>query len=382
MLGASRAGHLTKVDEGLVFQASVGTDRQSATFPLACVTRSGRWWVAFRAAPTKLKNEGQHVLLTWSDDQGRSWHDPIEPFTSPQIDGKPGLLRFGGLTEVGEGRLIAVVNWVDHSNPELPYFDEATEALLDTRIFLSFSDDAGRTWSPLRVADTAPFNVPTPLTGPILMLPDGEWLCQFELNKAVGDPEPWKHASIFLFSKDEGRTWPRHTVAAQDPEGRVFYWDQRASVLPDGRLLDFFWTFDREKAVYLNIHARESRDAGRTWSDLSDTGVPGQPGPAFTLGDGALAMPYVDRTGAPAIRVRRSEDGGRHWPEDSVLTVYASQGVSQTREKQTMGDAWSEMYDFSVGLPHAARLPGGGALVVYYAGPKTDATGIRWAVVR
>ena len=47
-----------------------------------------------------------------------------------------------------------------------------------------------------------------------------------------------------------------------------------------------------------------------------------------------------------------------------------------------MQDAWAEMYQFSVGLPAAAPLGDGNALIVYYAGPETDRTSIRWAVVR
>ena len=39
------------------------------------------------------------------------------------------------------------------------------------------------------------------------------------------------------------------------------------------------------------------------------------------------------------------------------------------------------MYAFSVGLPNVAPLPGGGAVLVYYAGPETNNTGIHWAKI-
>lgn len=373
-------------DSGTVFTGLPGGDRQSATFPLPCVMPSGRWLCAFRAAPSKGRNAGQRVLLTWSDDRGRSWREPLAPFTPPPADGRPGLMRFAGLTSLGGTRLLAAINWVDDSEPDVPYFNEATEGLLDTRIFLSTSEDDGATWTPPRIMDTTPFNVPTPLTGSVLRLPDGALACQFELNKPYYDAKPWRHASVMLFSSDEGRTWPRHAVVAQDPDNRIFYWDQRPAVLADGRILDAFWTFDREAAKYLNIHARESSDGGRTWSALWDTGVPGQPGPAFAPRGaepaGALAMPYVDRTGPPKIKIRRSTDGGRTWPADGELVVDQSAGPTQTKAKSTMQDAWSEMYAFSMGLPQTAPIPDGGALIVYYAGPETDTTSIRWAVVR
>ena len=47
-----------------------------------------------------------------------------------------------------------------------------------------------------------------------------------------------------------------------------------------------------------------------------------------------------------------------------------------------MQDAWTEMGAFSVGLPATARLAEGDVLVVYYAGPETDLTDVRWARVQ
>lgn len=368
-------------DSGEIFSGRPGGPISSATFPLACVSRSGRWLCAFRGAPAKVPNAGQHVMLTWSDDCGKTWRDPFAPFSPPMLDGKPGLFRFAGLTRLHGGRIMAAINWVDHADPAAPYFNETTEGLLDTRVFTSISQDDGATWSTPRPVDTRPFTVPTPLTGAIVRFEDDELACPIELNKPYGDTLPWEHASVLLFSTDGGKTWPRHSVVTKDPENRIFYWDQRASLLPDGRLFVVFWTYDREKSTYLNIHTRFSDDHGHSWTALRDTGVAGQPGPVFALEDGELVMPVVDRSGPTKITVRKSEDKGISWPDEDVVVVYDSEATTQTREKSSMQDAWAEMGAFSVGLPHAAPLPGGGALLVYYAGRETDATGIRWAKI-
>jgi hypothetical protein len=92
-------------------------------------------------------------------------------------------------------------------------------------------------------------------------------------------------------------------------------------------------------------------------------------------------MVYVDRTGAPQIKLRLSDDGGRTWPDASESTLYGLDAASQSRRKDSMQDAWAEMGRFSVGLPATAPLPDGGLLVVYYAGPDTDLTSIEWARV-
>jgi hypothetical protein len=361
---------------GTVFPSEPGTDRQSCAFPQVAALPGGRWLVGCRAGYAKGGNKGQHVLLSISDDEGRSWSPAAAPIAAPVLDGKPGQFRALALTALGGDLVLATLYWVDYSDPALPFFNEQTEGLLDSRIMFAESDDGGLTWTAPTLMDTSPFNAPTPITGPVLLLPDGERACQFETNKSYYDAEKWVHRSVLMFSCDGGRTWPRHTVVTCDP--RIFYWDQRPTALPDGRLFDLFWTYDNHAATYLSIHARVSADGGRSWSALWDTGVPGQPAPVVPLRDGRLAMVYVDRTGAPAIRCRTSTDGGRHWPADSTLTLYESALPSQTVRKHEMADAWSEMGKFSVGLPATAVLPDGDMLVVYYAGPRTDHTSVDW----
>jgi hypothetical protein len=303
----------------------------------------------------------------------------VSPFGVTTVEGKPGTLRALYPTSLGGRRVLGTMLWVDQSDPTLPYFNEQTEGLLDSRLFMSISEDEGQTWgAPWRV-DTTPFHVPTPSTGATLVLKNGEWACQFELNKHYNDPVVWRHSSVLIFSKDGGRTWPAHAITSNDPENRIFYWDQRPAVMGDGSLLDVFWTYDNKAAQYLNIHARESHDNGRSWSSIWDTGIAQQPAQPVSLPDGRIALVYVDRAGAPAIRLRTSSDRGRTWPAETEVTLYGAVLPSQTVQKGVMQDAWAEMAKFSVGLPATAPLPDGGVLVVYYAGPAMDVTDIKWA---
>jgi len=34
---------------------------------------------------------GEHILIAWSDDEGRTWSAAISPFRVPPVDGRPGL---------------------------------------------------------------------------------------------------------------------------------------------------------------------------------------------------------------------------------------------------------------------------------------------------
>ena len=225
---------------GVVFEGKRGTDRQSCAFADICVLPSGRWLASCRAAPTKAGTKGQHVLISWSDDEGMTWAEPFSPFAAVNADSKLGLFRSAYLTPLCGEKVLAALCWVDHSNPELPFFNPETEGLLDTRIFLSVSEDGGKNWTQPEEVDTSPFNVPVALTGPVLNLPGGELALQFELNKHFYDTSQWHHAAVFMFSKDGGTTWVEHVFAAKDPENRIFYWDQRPGILQDGRILNLF----------------------------------------------------------------------------------------------------------------------------------------------
>ena len=378
IIGANDRTSVHIIGSGTVFFGEKNSDHQSCAFPGICVLPDGRWICSCRAAPDKKGTVGQHVLLSWSDDDGQSWCKPFNPFVPPHVEDKPGLFRGAHLTAMGEHRVLATLCRVDYSDPSLPFFNEETEGLLDTHIFFAKSEDDGETWSEPEILDSFPFHVPTPFTGPVLRLSNGDLACQFELNKHYYDPSVWQHSSVLMFSKDEGETWGEHVITSNDPENRIFYWDQRPGVLADGRILDLFWTYDNQATVYLNIHARESLDNGRTWSELWDTGVPGQPAPPVLLLDGRIAMVYVDRTGPPVIKMRISSDRGHTWPDNTEIVLHQAKPESQTWKKKSMQDTWAEMGKFSMGLPTTTLLENGDILVVCYSGPDTDQTDIKW----
>jgi len=374
----NKQDHVSLLDQGVVFTGVEGTDHSSCAFPSICVLDSGRWLCALRAAPFKVQEKGQRPLIARSDNQGRSWTDPVSPFTAPDWRGMRGIFRNANMTSLGEDTALAVLQWIDHSDPALPMFNPKTKGLLNMQLYLSWTHNGRNSWSELEHVNVSPFEVPVAMTGPVLHLPDGELACQFELYKHYHDESELVHAPVLMFSRDGGKSWPECIYPAKDPGNRVFYWDQRPAIIGSEHLLNVFWTFDDKTGEYLNIHAAASEDLGRTWSSVWDTGVPGQPAPVVRLKDGRLVMVYVNRTAEPAIEWRISSDGGKTWPENSGGTIYRA-SMSQTKEKGTLQKAWTEMEQFSLGLPATAKLLNDEILVVFYAGPKADLTSIRWA---
>jgi hypothetical protein len=370
------------VDSGTVIASRPKTDGVSCCFPSICVMPSGRWLAGFRLGPSKFSRT-QRALISASDDHGKTWSTPIEPTgPAPILDGQPGMWRAVALTPLGGSRLALTLCREEYSNPMLPMFNEQTEGLMDMKIFTAISEDSGQSFSKPSPVDCGKYrDQPTPTTGPLLLLPDGRWAVQFEVNKHYNDPTPWQHASAIVFSSDEGRTWDEVVDIHTDPQRRLFCWDQRLA-FAGSSLIDLFWTFDRSANTYLNIHSRISHDGGHTWGSRTDTGIPGQPARLVALDEHRWIMVHVDRTDSPAIKARLSTDGGKTWPQSNELLIHDRPLRNQTWNKGSMQDAWAEMSAFSIGRPDAVPLSQNQALAVWYTGQSSDATDIQWACIQ
>ena len=369
------------IAKGTVFGGEPGTDNQSCTFPEICVLPSGRWLCTIRATKIKKSIADNHQLVTFSDDEGKSWSEPTAPFEPGQVDGKAGVFRMSAPTTLPDGRVICVLCWVDISDRGLPFFNEETKGILPSVPFFCFSEDDGQSWSKPELMNTPPFDIPFTTTGGVIVLPDGMLACQVETYKHYNDTvSPWRHRSVLIYSSDNGKTWGDYAYTSGDPENRIHYWDQRPGVMTDGRILNVHWTYDTKEAKFWNIHAHESKDNGKSWSDMWDTGVQTQPAQPVQMPNGQVVMVYVDRTEAPIIKMRASDDMGRNWPEESEIILYQGD-TSQNVVKKSTTDTWIEVEEYSIGLPATERMSNGDMLVVYYAGEPNQTT-IYWARVR
>jgi hypothetical protein len=363
------------VSKGSITKPLGDKNFNSNTFPCIVKMPSGRWLGAFKASEKKGDCDFMHAVMTWSDNEGETWVPPFEPVKLPHINGVPGQSRVMYFLPLGGRKVLMVVNWVDSSDLSKPYYNPENESLKDTRIFFCFSEDEGETWSIPELMYTKPITDPTPLTGAPFMLKDGTIVCQFEINKHEWDISKWIHKSAMIFSRDEGKTWVDVSIVTEMPD--MYYWDQRPNVLQDGRtIVDFFWTLDGKKQQYLNIHARESLDGGKTWGEIWDTGIYGQPSQPVDFEDGRIATIDIDRSTGPVITVRTSRDHGRSYEESFV--IYDSDLNKQDSKNISMNDAWDEMVRFSVGHPTLLNLGQGEILAYYYTGNHCDNTCIEF----
>ena len=247
-------------------------------------------------------------------------------------------------------------------------------------IVLADSHDLGRTWSDWRVVPVPPDVGPPSLTNPILILPSGRLALSIETNKTYLDRGQWLQRVVYLYSEDQGQTWSDPVTTCQDPTGRIFNWDQRAGVCPDGRVVTFTWTYDRQTTQYLNIQRHLSSDEGATWSAPDDLGFPDQAAHPAILPDGRIVLAYVDRFQSHSIRARLASSADAPFDADTEVELYCQTTDSpQTAAGQgDTGDLLAEMGLWSFGLPFSAALPDGDVMVVYYAGDDTCME-VRWA---
>ncbi len=363
------------LSRGIIPKPEDDKNFNSNAFPSMAVLPSGRWMASFKAAEKKGDCDLQQAVITWSDDEGATWVKPFAPVVLPPVDGVSGQCRTLYFQPLGGKRVLMVANWIDSSDPSKPYYNPDNESLKDTRIFFAFSEDEGETWSAPQLMNTDPIRDPVPLTGAPFMLKDGTIVCQFEVNKHDWDKSKWVHKSAMIFSRDGGKTWGDPVKVTEIPD--MYYWDQRPNVIDDGNtIVDFFWTLDGKSQKYLNIHARESKDGGKTWGDIWDTGIYGQPGQPVDLGDGRIATIEIDRSIRPIITVRISRDHGRTY--DETMVVYDSNLNKQDTKNMSMNDAWDEMARFSVGHPALLDIGNKEYLAYYYAGPHCDHTSIEF----
>ena len=380
------ASKLEIVNRGTLVRSGNGPDGNSCAFPSVAVLPGGRWLVGYRASSRKWHEGDQHIRLTWSDDEGRSWHEPIRFSEAPIVAGRPGRFRMGCLEPLGGRRVLIALAWQDYGDPERPVFNPQTKGgSVDFKSFFAISEDAGETWSGLTEIDRSPFHtIPTPLTGPIRVLPNGDWACQFETNQVYEDPGPWRLAAVMKFSSDRGRTWPHHVKHAWDPTDRLIYGDARPRVMRNDTLLSFYWTFDTVTGSLRNIHAAQSTDSGRTWTLPWDTGVPGQAAPPVSLPEGEVGLAYVDRTSIPAIKVRLSDNDARSFSNATELVLRQSSLPERRHGDHKDVHNWiNDIELYSIGLPDSAQLAAENEfIVVYYNGPDHDHTDLEWVRLR
>jgi hypothetical protein len=364
------------VEQGVLVRGAPASKRAIVTFPHVVVLHDGTLLATCRVGSSK-DSDDEIVELYRSEDNGQSWQGPTRPFPAARVDGAAGTLKLCYLTPLAPDKLLAATMWVDRTSyPGQPLFNAETEGCLPMAILLSESSDQGATWSAWRRVPMPEETGPPSLTSPILRLADNSLAMSIETNKHYHDASRWQQRVLFIHSHDEGQSWSGPSVVGYDPSGRIFNWDQRCAVTPDGRVGAFAWTYDTQTTRYVNIHRRISQDHGHTWTPPEDLGFADQAAHPAVLPDGRVVLAWVDRFETHSIRARVAPDMAAPFDPASEVVIY-THGDAAAQGDDT-GALLAEMGLWSFGLPYAEALPDNTVLVMYYAGHATQMD-IRWA---
>ena len=342
-----------------------------ACFKALCVLRSGEILCGCQNGPAKHAPDSS-IRLCRSEDQGRTWTSPPTVFET-QFQGVPGSLGAAELVEIANGRLLLFATWFDRSDPQRPLFDPLTEGILKSKQLWSVSADDGHTWAPWRGLPTGELTG-CALTGPVLHWPSGDIAFAFESFKEYDDPRPGRHATWLMVSRDGGECFSPPLLVAQDPEQRVYYWDQRLCAGPrSGEFTALFWTHDLVAKRDLDVHMRGGKiDGDRIdLTPIRATTIPGQIAAPLRLRDGRLLAFVVDRGRPGSMNLWCSHDDGETWPPEERCVVYTHDeraALSQERENVDFKQYWEDMEKWSFGHPALRLLADGRLLLAWYAG--------------
>jgi len=361
------------IDEGVISHEP----GRGAYMPVITLLPDGTF-LACQHVGSKLGSPDNHIEVLRSTDECKTWINEGSIHGSrPEDEGW--AYRCPGVSVVPGGRLVMRAGRFRWDTGDL--FDPESEGLQRPEIVLFWSTDSGRSWS-------APQVVPVPLpperytwngAGTLLQISPDRWMCPLETWKPKGYEGPPDQKAAAVFSPDQGRMWGEFTVVADDPTGKLLWWDQMGAVLPDGRIYTLLWTHKYGTSDDLNNHWVISDDQGRTWSEPRPTNLRGQVCTPIALADGRVAAIYNFRHAPQGIRVALTDDLTTYDVEREIVVFDA--GSESVLGRPESDNFLAEHLLIAFGKPGGILLPDGD-LLTYFWCTSGAVTHTRWVRLR
>ncbi len=281
---------------------------QFAREPILRPMPDGSLVCTFLTGGPKEPHNDNVLMLTRSEDRGRTWSEPETILRHS----RRGVWCTELFTEGKQPMLVVMTYDADSHYREL-------------QLFQSFTSDSGRTWS-------EPCSFPSGLNGVTLrqgiVMSNGEWAFplywqEVERDFDWGDrpgiipPGPegdrWPFCCGVAISSDEGRTYQRHGYLKNRETHRCLWEPNMAEIAP-GHLVMLMR--DGEKPY---LRRSDSLDYGRTWSEPVTTAIPNpmtKPTLLTVRGKTLLINNFNDQAGwknRTHLEVRVSSDGLESW---------------------------------------------------------------------
>jgi hypothetical protein len=374
------------LDEGVVERDAYSSYR-TRVLSAPSLARSGDEILAvYRAGSAKVSPDGR-IEARVSRDAGRTWAPAASPFAGPDDGRNHAGSHLGGGDDRG-GTVLAIAARFAMVAPATPGWDTERAGIVDADAIVARRAADG-TWSTPLVIDARRHDREWAIgCGPPVALGNGEWIQPVERHDRSDRPD-WqqRYHAFALRSHDDGRTWPDELAIPNDPTGRLAHYDQRMTVLSDGRLATFAWMHDVVDDRTLHARVAWSNDGGASWSEPVATELLGGPINPITLRDGRVLATYARRAPPAGVRLALSSDGGRSFPEEWVLYDGARRAVigdpAPPEPLAADDDAlWRTMWGWTFGSPCPLELTDGTVLVAFFAMDEAGVSAIRSVRVR
>ena len=294
--------------------------RQSA-FPGLCILNDGTFLATHQIGEAFESVDGT-TYISMSYDGGKSFGDPLLAFDKSDEtivatdNGKPTLLP--------DGRIAIFGYMFYRENPDLPIGNPETGGLLYDDVYISFSEDGGKTFGKRNVVKTS-FGNSIEASAPLTVLKDGSLASPITCFPEWDGSLKHRNCGRLLRSYDGGVTFEDTVVCTAFPSDNVTCYEQRMCETEGGIIAVISWNENISTGERMNNHITLSLDNGKSFSAPIDTGIHGQASSIISLEDNKVMTIHAVRrdTDDPGIYCAIADLTGGKWNMLSLEKIWS-----------------------------------------------------------
>ena len=352
---------IKKISEHVIYRYNgVAFPDQHAKFPGVVQLNSGRLIATY-----EIRNDvgfaSSSTFLSWSDDEGASWHGHRELYDSSKLYLGHNISETLKPTVLNDGRIIAIGYRFHRKDAGVSIGNPVTEGLLPGDNVVCFSEDDGESWTLPKVI---PHDYPELLeiSGPCIELESGKLIAVSCPFKMWDGSNPSGQSGVLLVSNNKGKSWDCRSKYFTTPNNKVTPWEGRICEMQPGRLVAIVWAYDFENKAHLPNYVVVSNDAGKSWQKPFPTDIMAQASNIIWLGENLLLSIHSHRADNPiGLFVRIINFKNNQWQVVSEKMIWG-----KSEKKASQGNIIEQFVNLKFGQPSLLRLHSGDILATHW----------------